>query len=188
MILEKEVEDIKSTDEEVWNEYVSRHSEAVPVMAKVMAVKTQGTWVWVPRTHLKILVWWFAGLVVGIHTEIGVSPDLTSQPTCLANQWTSHFLYGDAASKHGDHNCIVGLCCWRHHPFWLQDIEKSMSNQLENPSLAASFYSTGICCAVQGGGWKDINGLSQCWPLCATTPTCQARCAHWHNSGITILQ
>lgn len=69
--------------------------------------------------------------------------------------------------------------CW--HCFWFQDSEKSVLYWLGN-SLLASFHHAGRCNA---GCWErnKISGLTQCWILHATVPTCQGRCTHWCSSS-----
>lgn len=37
----------------------------------------------------------------------------------------------------------------------------------------------------QAAGGEATNRLTQLWPLPGTIPTCQERCAHWCNSGIS---
>lgn len=50
-----------------------------------------------------------------------------------------------------------------------------------------SFHSAGRCYV---GYWerKVIIGLIHCWTLHDKMLTCQARCAHCHNSGVNVTR
>ena len=42
--------------------------------------------------------------------------------------------------------------------------------------------------AKQAAGREDINNLTHCWTLHVTVLTCQLQCAHWCNSGMTVMR
>lgn len=64
--------------------------------------------------------------------------------------------------------------------------ESQAGTELEVASLIASFQSTS---RYYIGHWGEgsINGLTQSLILRATTPTCQARCLCWCNSGLAVI-
>lgn len=84
------------------------------------------------------------------------------------------------------HNSMIRPCCQRHLTSWMQDREKTVSNQLENTLLAGKLSKLRKM-FHRLLGKECLIGLPEHWRLYSAIPSFHWKCAHWCNNSTTVM-